>query len=163
MNPTIDGDTPFEPRAVTLTGTIVLDAPIDEVFPLFSPLGETKWVDGWEPELLAPRGADWVQGMVFRTVSDGRPQIWVVSELEMQAHRVVYYRTEPDLLVARVEVRCGRLDSQRTEAAIVYSYVGLSDAGNTHIDQWTDAAYRSKMTHWETVINGYLRRVAGVS
>jgi hypothetical protein len=149
----------FSARTAKLTGTILLHAPIDDVFPLFSPLGEKKWVTGWNPEILYPRGADWAEGMVFRTASDGLEAIWVVAELDAEAHRVVYYRTEPGRLVARVEVRCRALDDRRTEATTVYSYVGLSESGNEHVAEWTDAVYRSKMQRWENDINDYLRTV----
>ena len=155
----LDGSPSFEARTASLTGTIVLHAAIDDVFPLFSPLGEKKWVEGWEPEILAPRGADWAEEMVFRTRSGGREDVWVIAELDRSGYRVVYYRTEPNLLVARVEVACRALDDERTEATITYSYVGLSNAGNEHIAEWTGAAYRSKMERWEKTINDYLRRL----
>lgn len=151
------GLTPFQARTVRLTGTIVLHAPINEVFHLFSPIGEKKWVEGWDPEILSPRDTDWAEGMVFRTVSEGREDIWVVAQLNLQAHRVVYYRTEPGRVVARVEVRCRALDPRRSEATTLYSYVGLSEAGNAHVAEWTDAVYASKMERWEKVINDYLR------
>jgi hypothetical protein len=141
---------------VRLTGTIALAAPVNDVFPLFSPLGEKKWVEGWDPEILFPRGADWVEGMVFRTFSPGQEAIWVVAELDPQAHRVVYYRVEPDNLVARVEVRCRALGIDRTEATTIYSYVGLSNTGNEHVAEWTNAAYMAKMDRWEKIINEYL-------
>jgi hypothetical protein len=146
----------FVPRTQTLASTIALAAPIDRVFPLFSPLGERAWVEGWDPEILFPRGVEWAQGMIFRTVSDGREDIWVVVELDQPAHRVVYYRTEPGRLVARVEVRCRAVDPGRTEATVQYSYVGLSDAGSAHIAEWTEAAYRSKMERWQRTINAIL-------
>ena len=147
---------PFEPKVATLTGAIVLDGPIQRVFPLFSPLGERAWVPGWNPEILSPRGAEWEQGMVFRTASEDTEAVWVVAEFDQRAHRVVYYRTEPGRLVARVEVSCQEVDQQRTRAMVTYSYVGLSDAGNAHIDEWSESAYASKMAHWQEAINGSL-------
>jgi hypothetical protein len=151
---------PFESRTAKLTGTIVLEDTVERVFPLFSPLGERLWVPRWNPEILAPRGAQWEQGMVFRTNGEVHDAIWVVSELDPDGHRVVYYRTEPQVLVARVEVRCRRADADRTEATVIYSYVGLSDAGNAHIAEWTEAAYASKMAQWQESINGCLERAA---
>lgn len=153
------GREPFDAHTVTLTGTIVLAAPVDEVFELFSPLGEKKWVEGWNPQILFPKGGTWNQGMVFRTFSPGQEATWIVAELDLHAHRVVYYRVEPARLVARVEVRCRALAADRTEATIVYSYVGLTQAGNDHLAEWTDAAYKAKMDRWEGVINEYVRRV----
>jgi hypothetical protein len=153
----------FEPRTATLTGTIALDGAVDDVFPLFSPLGERHWVEGWDPEILFPRDSDWAQGMVFRTITEGREDVWVVAGLDARAHRVVYYRTEPGLLVARVEVCCRALDERRTEATTTYSYVGLSNTGNAHIASWTTQAYAAKMHRWEQNINRWLAGRAGSS
>jgi hypothetical protein len=94
--------------------------------------------------------------MVFRTTTDGHDAIWIVAELDRRAHRVVYYRTEPERLVARVEVACHDLGEQRTKAAVVYSYIGLSDAGNADIAAWSDSSYTAKMMQWEESINGRL-------
>jgi len=149
----------FDARAVRLSGTIVLGASVTHVFQLFSPLGEKQWVESWNPEILFPRDADWAEGMVFRISSRGQEEIWIVAELDMQTHRVVYYRVEPGSLVARVEVRCRALGPDQTETTTVYSYAGLSDAGNQHVATWTDTVYKAKMDHWEKAINGHLRGV----
>jgi hypothetical protein len=147
----------FVARTVKLTGSIILDAPIAQVFPLFSPMGEKHWVEGWNPEILFPLNADWVEGMVFRTFSDRQDEIWTISELDLASHRVVYYRVEPGRLVARVEVVCRALNDDHTEVTTLYSYVGLSEAGNAHVADWTDAAYRAKMNRWKESIAAYLR------
>jgi hypothetical protein len=149
----------FKAKTVEFRGTIVLNAPVSDVFPLFSPAGEEKWVEGWKPEILFPSGIDWAEGMVFRTSSSGQEEIWVVAELDNEAHRVVYYRTEPGRLVARIEVRCRPLEAKRTETTTVYTYVGLSVAGNAYIAEWTDAAYLSKMQRWQHTINEYLQAI----
>jgi hypothetical protein len=149
-----------EPKTATLTGTIALNGPIERVFPLFSPLGERAWVPGWDPEILSPRNAKWEQGMVFRTASENGDVVWIVAKLDRRAHRVVYYRTEPGRLVARVEVTCRETDEHRTEATVVYSYVGLSDAGNAEIAEWSDSSYAAKMADWERTINDLLQKRA---
>jgi len=44
----------FIAQQVTRSHTIHLPATPHEVFPLFSPLGEKHWAQGWEPEMLFP-------------------------------------------------------------------------------------------------------------
>lgn len=150
----------FTPRIQTLTATIVLNGAIDDVFPLFSPEGEREWVNGWNPEVLRPADHAWTEGMIFRTIADGCDEIWAVAEMSAAAHRVVYFRIEPNRLVARVEVSCRAFDATRTQATIQYSYTGLSSAGNASIEEWTDAAYRSKMDDWTSRIDALLARRA---
>jgi hypothetical protein len=154
----LDGPSPsFESKTAALAGTVLLDGPLTRVFALFSPLGERAWVPGWNPEILAPPGAEWEPGMIFRTELDGIHAVWVVAELDREAHRVVYYRTEPGRLVARVEVRCRPVEHDHTEATVAYSYVGLSEEGNAHVAEWNGAAFASKMARWQESINACLQ------
>jgi hypothetical protein len=147
----------FTPAAVRLTGTIRLDGPIDRVFDLFSPLGEKAWVPGWDPELLHPPGASWEQGAIFRTREETGDAVWVVTRLERAAHDVEYHRVEPERYVARVHVRCAAAaGADRTDATVVYEFVGLSDRGNADIAAMTDDAYAEKMARWTRWINAHL-------
>src|SRR5512135_1664224 len=44
----------FAAATVTRTGHLTFDAPVEKVFPLFTPLGERNWAPGWNPEILYP-------------------------------------------------------------------------------------------------------------
>ena len=140
---------PFTPRTVTFTGRVAVRGRIDETFTLFSPLGEKLWVPGWDPELLHPPGAEWEEGMLFRTREESGPAIWVVSRLERQGHRVRYHRVEPGRYVACIEVACHEAGGGTTEATVSYGFVGLSEGGNRDIAAMTEADYAAKMARWE--------------
>ncbi|RWA97127.1 hypothetical protein [Mesorhizobium sp.] len=60
--------------------SIVLSGPIDRVFPLFTPTGETLWVDGWDPEFLHPQDGETRQGMVFRTAHGDETTLWACTD-----------------------------------------------------------------------------------
>ncbi|MER8800739.1 hypothetical protein NKJ81_03885 [Mesorhizobium sp. M0018] len=49
--------------------SIVLSGPIDGVFPLFTPIGETLWVDGWR--IASAMFA--LRGFAFRICRGGLP------------------------------------------------------------------------------------------
>jgi hypothetical protein len=140
---------PFTPRTLTLTGRVAVSGGLDEIFPLFSPLGERLWVPGWDPELLHPAGAEWEEGMIFRTEEERGPAVWVVSRLQREAHRVRYHRVEPGRYVACIEVVCRAAGAGMTEATIAYTFVGLSDAGNRDIAAMSETEYVEKMARWE--------------
>src|SRR5215217_4271418 len=91
--------TPFTSQSRRLAGRVQVAAPIAQAFPLFSPLGEKAWVPGWDPELLHPSGANWTEGLIFRTRGESGDAIWVVTRLDRSAWRVQYHRVEPDLYV----------------------------------------------------------------
>jgi hypothetical protein len=148
--------TQFASKSTRFAGTIKLAGPVDEVFPLFSPVGERLWVPDWEPELLHPPGVSWEVGLIFRTREETRDAIWVVTRLDHAAHRVEYYRVEPGRYVARIEVSCVGRAEHITEASTVYEFIGLSESGNAEIEAMTLGNFNQKMARWIDWINGYL-------
>jgi len=84
----------FTARSIELSGGFTLPAPPDATFGLFSPLGERKWVPGWDPELIHPPGATWERGLIFRTREERGDAIWVVTALDRDRHDVEYHRVE---------------------------------------------------------------------
>ncbi len=131
---------------------------MSEVFELFSPEAERLWVPGWSPELLHPPGVTWAQGMIFRTLEEKGPAIWVVTRFDREAHDVEYHRVERDRYVARVMVNCAPLGDRRTAAMVTYDFIGLTADGNAEIRAMTDADYAAKMSRWTGWINDYLSR-----
>jgi len=148
----------FAPKSVRLVGKITLTGPVDEVFQLFSPLGEKLWVPDWKPELLHPPGVSWEAGLIFRTREETGDAIWAVTHLDRTAHTVQYYRLEPDRYVARIEVSCMAEAEQTTAASTVYEFIGLSESGNAEIAAMTQESYDQKMARWTRWINAYLAR-----
>src|SRR5262249_45979653 len=73
------GMSQFASKAVRFVGKISLTGPVDEVFQLFSPLGERLWVPDWKPELLHPPGVSWEAGLIFRTREEAGDAIWMVT------------------------------------------------------------------------------------
>lgn len=152
---------PFVPRALTFRGRIHVNGPVEKVFPLFSPLGEKSWVPGWDPELLHPPGASWEEGLIFRTVEESGPGIWIVSQLSRSSHRVTYHRVEPTLYVARIDVSCDEVSLGLTEVSTVHGFVGLSEEGNQRIAGMTEAEYSAKMGRWSSWLERYMATGTG--
>jgi hypothetical protein len=148
----------FVARSTEFAGRFSVEAPIDAVFELFSPLGERAWVPGWNPELLHPPNAPWARGQIFRTREETGDAIWIVAELDHQGHLVEYYRVEPERYVVCVRVRCTPSGERRTDVSTVYAFVGLSDGGNSEIGVMTEAAYAEKMKRWEAWIAAHFGR-----
>jgi hypothetical protein len=148
----------FVPRAFQAEGGFTVARPIAEVFELFSPLGEKRWVPGWSPEILHPPGASWEPGMIFRTREESGDAVWVVSHLDRAGHRVEYHRLEPGHYVARIVVSCAERGPGTTDIHTSYEYVGLSDRGNAEIAGMTAAAYAEKMQRWRRWIEELFTR-----
>lgn len=140
------------------TGHFSVDAPIQTVFELFSPLGERVWVPGWNPELLHPPDVRWGQGQIFRTQEEKGEAIWIVTGLNREAHQVEYHRVELHRYVACIRVKCTALGDRNTEVVTTYAFVGLSREGNDEIRAMTVEAYSEKMKRWKQWIGDYVTR-----
>ena len=152
---------PFRPAVATFRGRLQVGARIEDVFPLFSPEGERRWVPGWDPELLHPPGATWEEGQIFRTREERGEAVWVVTRLDRTERSVEYHRVEDRRCVARVRVRCARLGTDRTDVVTEYTFVGLSEEGNAEIAAMTDEAYDAKMARWGDWIRKHLAESGG--
>lgn len=146
----------FAPLHLSRTARIVLDAPPERVFPLFTPLGERAWVPGWAPRFLWPADGEATVGAVFLTRAAGELEtIWTMIAYE-PGRRVVYTRTTPGSRAGMVEVRCEADGEGRTAAHVTYTYTSLSARGNDFLREWTEAEYQRSIAGWETSINAFL-------
>jgi hypothetical protein len=150
-----------EAWSIELDGRLVVEAPVDAAFALFSPVGEKAWVPGWEPEILHPPGSTWEPGLVFRTRDGEREVVWLVSSLDRLKHEVEYHRVEAGQHVARVRVACAARSPRQTEVRVRYLFVGLSDAGNRQIALMTAEAHGERMREWQRLIREHLERQDG--
>ncbi|MER9581239.1 hypothetical protein [Mesorhizobium sp. M0276] len=135
---------------------VVLSGPIDRVFPLFTPIGETLWVDGWEPEFLYPQSGETQQGMVFRTDHDGESTLWACTDWDPAAHRVRYVRVTPDSRFGFVEVACRVAAGGGTEASIAYTFTALNAAGRSYLSALTPEAFARMIEGWRIRIDAWL-------
>ncbi len=147
----------FSSKSIRLVGTITLAGPVDEVFQLFSPLGEKRWVPGWNPELLHPPGVSWEEGLVFRTKEEKGDAIWIVTRLDHNRHEAEYHRVEPRRYVARIRVRCAAVAERTTEVSTSDEFIGLSESGNDEITAMTQDSYAQKMARWTAWIKASVK------
>lgn len=139
------------------TGTLAVPRPIEEAFPLFSPLGEKAWIDGWNPVFHWPVSGEWSAGQVFSTTAQGIETIWIVARLDKTAHEVEYHRVTPGLHVAEVVVSCRTHGTNRTEVHIRYTYTALTSDGEAFLGSVTEASFAEMIADWERRIQQYLQ------
>jgi hypothetical protein len=145
----------FVARRVVRNATIELAASPGQVFPLFEPLGERAWADGWDPQILYPLSGAAEQGAVFSTRQHGdAPTIWAIVEFDPQRYRIRYLRVAPESHVADIRIVCN--GATHTRASITYVFTGLSAAGNAYVDSFTAGHYQQWIDSWQSAINYYL-------
>jgi hypothetical protein len=119
-----------------------LDAPVAQVFPLFTALGEKAWADGWEPELLSGREE---RGSVFRTVHGGRETTWIVVDYRPAEGRVSYARLAQGSNIGLVDVQCTASPAGGTEISVRYTLTGLNPQGQAFVGEFLDPQHYSRM------------------
>jgi hypothetical protein len=143
---------------VNRSSSILLNGPIDEVFPLFAPVREAEWAHGWairvlhaETDLLEEEGA------VFTThLHDDLPTIWITTRYDPAAHHIEYARLTPESRATMVKIRC-EAEGKSTRAHVTYEITALNEHGNQYVQDFTETAYGSMMEHWEKAINHRMR------
>ncbi len=150
-------ETPFQPQAASRSAHITLDAPIEKVFPLFGPVEEKKWAEGWEPEVLYPQDGQPIEGMVFRVSAHGGPSLWTIAHLDLDKHAIQYVVMTPGTRVVTIKVACRAAGDGKTEAEVTYRAVALSPAGAGYLQRLSEEHYTREMQDWEHSINYYLR------
>lgn len=151
----------FLSKRVTQSATIHLMTPPHKVFHLFEPIGEKLWAAGWNPVMLYPMTGVTEQGAVFKTHDHGeQPAIWIVTYYDPVNYHISYVRVAPDSHIAQITIRCSPDGKGTTSATVMYTFTGLTEAGNIYIDTYTEDHYREWIEHWESAINRYLKHGA---
>ena len=149
---------PFEAQHLTRTQNIHLSASLNRVFPLFDPIGEKQWADGWEPEIIYPLSGEVEEGMVFTTGSHDEVQvIWTILAFDAAKWRISYMRVTSGSHVARIDIRCEDHLDETTRTSISYTFTAFTERGNDYVAKFTEEHYQEWMSSWEKAINYYLR------
>ena len=143
-------------QLVKRSTVIHLNGMPDAVFPLFTPVGEYKWIPGWQPELIYPPSGEAMTNNVFATRHAGRDRtIWVTVDYDPEAYHAEYVNITPGFQSTRIEIQCRAADGG-TEARVTHTLIAIGEAGYAEVEKYTEAAHAAHIGHWETAINYYL-------
>ena len=136
-------------------GSFHLDAPLAQVFPLFTPEGERAWAAAWNPEMLSGREE---RGSAFRTLAhDGRDTTWIVIDYRPAEGRISYARLTRELSVGLVDVACSEAASGGTEVSVRYTLTGLNWQGRAVVQEFLGKdRYRSMIEEWRVATSAAL-------
>jgi hypothetical protein len=137
--------------------TIILNDRIEKVFPLFGPIREKDWADGWNPEIIYSDTELVEQHMIFKTKSSNDVEksfLWTITTYD-PAQYEIEYTVSTENRIWFIRVKCAEV-GEKTEAKISYTYTGLNEIG----DQLNAAAlkkmYTNRLKDWEDSLNYYL-------
>jgi hypothetical protein len=145
------------PERIQQCAVISLNGTLDKVFPLFGPIREKEWAEGWNPEIIYSNDQLVEEHMIFRTHGHGSGEYytWVVSQFNPERHQIEYTVSTSDR-VWFIRVECVP-DASRTKARICYTYTGITAAGNERNREALKNMYAHDLKDWEEAINYYLQ------
>jgi hypothetical protein len=132
--------------------SFVLGLPKAEAFKLFEPEGERAWAQGWDPRYVFPADGRAEAGMVFTTSHGSEETIWHLNRHDSAGGVVEYIRLTPGSRIATVLVQCAQEGGAATRVTVIYSFTGLSPAGNEYVRAMDEAHYRAFIEGWGTAI-----------
>jgi hypothetical protein len=142
---------------ISNTATFTVDTTIEKAFPLFGPLREKDWAEGWNPEILY--GAEEVEKhMMFRTKSSFKDEssfLWVITQFEPEKYFIEYTVSTPNR-VWFIGVQCAAKEL-KTNVSVTYTYTGLNAKGNELNRIALKKMFSDNLKDWEAAINFYLK------
>jgi len=127
--------------------TFHLDAPLTQVFPLFTARGERAWAPGWEPVLLS--GAEERGSAFVTTGSQGRTVTWVVTDYRPAEGRVSYARLVHNSNIGLVDVACTPAPHGGTDVSVRYTLTPVSETGRQFVSEFMqDDSYSRMIEEW---------------
>jgi hypothetical protein len=142
------------------TGRLTVAAPVDRAFALFTPLGETRWVEGWNPTFHHPSHGEAQLGSVFTTGQGDGATHWVIVDWRPDEHRVRYARVTPGNRAGTVAVACRPrnggvgtgTEAAATEVEVTYDLTATTDAGDAELATWTPEWFAGYLEEWSAAI-----------
>lgn len=151
----------FKAERISKTATFKVIGNVQDVFPLFGPLLEKEWAEGWDPEIIFSSTGMVDRHMVFRTKAhDAREKsfTWVVSHFEPHNY-FIEYTVFSHLRIWFIAVRCEQLpDATRT--TVTYTYTGTTDEGNDLNRKALEEMFARDLTDWQEALNHYLVKIS---
>ena len=148
----------FKAERIGRRSIIELNGPIENVFPLFGPLLEKEWAEGWDPEIISSTSNLVEEHMIFRTRSSNKTEdyfTWIVTQYQPERHVIEYtVFTFQRLWFIRVECKGVR---SGTTAEISYTYTGFTQQGSDLNRAAIDKMFVRDLKDWEESINYYLK------
>lgn len=142
------------PTTVLRATDITIDLPTDQVMALFTPEGERRWADGWDPHYPEPDRREGA-GAVFTTGHGDHQTTWIM--IDHAPERVRYARVTQGMTAGTVAVDVVGSRERSTQVRVTYDLVALTPAGEKWLEGF-DADYDAAIGEWAIEIAAALRQ-----
>ena len=145
-----------KPRRVSHCYEQLIHGNPGEIFPLYCPVKEALWCQGWDPVAVYSDSGGAEDGCVFVTEEGGVESAWCITLHDQAAGRVEMVKHTPGITMCRLKIRIEPSGDGRTRAWITYALTSLSPEGDKVLDGFTRENYDRAMDAWEKAMNHYL-------
>jgi hypothetical protein len=133
---------------------ITVDLLPEQAMALFTPEGERRWADGWDPQYPEPDRREGA-GAVFTTGHGGHQTTWII--VDNGPGRVRNARVTEGMTAGTVAVDVVGSRESSTQVRVTYDLTALTSAGESWLDAF-DADYDAAIGEWAAEIAAALRR-----
>lgn len=145
---------PSMSRTVLRITQITVGLPADRAIALFTPEGERRRADGWDPHYPQPDRREGA-GAVFITRHGDQETTWIM--VDQEPGRVRYARVTKGMTAGTVAVDVVGSREHSTEVRVTYDLTSLTPAGERWLDGF-DSHYEAAIGSWATESADALQR-----
>ena len=118
-----------DPVRLEASGSFTLPVSPADAFPMFDPVREAEWAEGWSIAPVHPNPFRLEPSAVFEVPGpNGITEVWTVIDRDFAACRVEYLAVAGNDLVRRVTVRCSP-DVAGTRVSVHYTVTAWTPEG----------------------------------
>jgi hypothetical protein len=147
----------FKSERIQQNASFQVHGSIEKVFPLFGPVKEKEWAEGWSPEIIYPKGVEVQRQMIFVTPGnkDESNYYWTVIRYEPSSY-LIEYQVSTMNRIWFIEVICEPA-RETTRVTVTYTYTSLNAAGSEKNRSAMNAMFAHNLKDWEEAVNHYLQ------
>jgi hypothetical protein len=139
--------------------SFTVDAPFEQVVPLFGANEERKWTDGWNPQFAYPIPARDQPGEVFKVSHGQYSSIWINTALDFAAGHIQYAHVLNDAMATLIDIHATRQGPQKTAVMVVYERTALIPEANEHVQHFAKGDANAGK-EWGDAMNAYFAKSA---
>ena len=149
-------------RHVERETAVALGGPPGRTFPLFGPIREAEWAEGWSPTMHyrgdLHNGDSFAvgTGAVFTHPKGDADSHWLLTAWDETESKVEYAVVVPGSWVCRIVIKVAASSDGRSCATVRYEYTGLDEEGLALVDDYTQEKHTERIAGWARAINHFL-------
>jgi hypothetical protein len=137
--------------------TFTVDAPFEQVVPLFGAYEERKWAHDWNPQFVYPSPAGDQQGMVFTVAHGHNSSVWINTALDLTVGHIQYGYVLNDAMATLIDIHATRQGAQKTVVNVVYERTALLPEANEHVQHFAEGDENAGK-EWGDAMNSYFAK-----